>query len=67
VAHVGRALEARVVLGPVVAEAHVDVNEGGRVAREPAWLEGERAARCGPEGAVCRCWYAAAWLGLVVR
>lgn len=31
------------------------------MALEPAWLEGDGAACCGPVGAVCCCWVAAAW------
>lgn len=61
VAHVGRAVEAGSELGPFVAEAHVDVDEGRRVALEPAWLEGDGAACCRPEGAVCCRGHAAAW------
>lgn len=51
------------VVGPVGAEAHVDVEEGRGVALEPARLEGEGAARRGPVGAVCRRRVAAACVG----
>ena len=42
------------------AVAHVDVEEGGRVSGEPAWLDGDGAAFDGPERAVCRGGHAAA-------
>lgn len=48
------------IVRAVGAEAHVDVEEGGGVALEPARLEGEGAARRGPVGAVCCRWVAAA-------
>lgn len=38
----------RAVVGPVGAEAQVDVQQRLRVALEPAGLEGDRAARRGP-------------------
>lgn len=48
------------IVGTVGAEAHVNVEEGGGVALEPARLEGDGAACCGPVCAVCCCWVAAA-------
>lgn len=48
-------------VGPVGAEAHVDIQESRGVALEPARLEGDGAACRGPVGAVCCCWVAAAW------
>lgn len=61
-AHVGGT-----VVGAFSAETHVDVDEGSRVALEPAWLEGDRAACYGPEGAVRCQGDAAAWRGVLVR
>lgn len=55
---VGHVLGA--VIGAVGAEAQVDVDDGEGVASEPAGLEGERAARCGPVCAVFGGSYAAA-------
>lgn len=61
--HHGEAHVPGAVVWPVGAEAHVDVEEGRGVALEPAWLEGECAARRGPVCAVCCCWVATAWEG----
>ena len=48
------------IVGAIGTKAHVDVEEGRGVALEPAGLEGDRAACCGPVCAVCCCWVAAA-------
>lgn len=50
------------VVRPVGAEAEVDVDDGRGMASEPAWLEGEGAARGGPVCAVLGGSYAAAWV-----
>lgn len=59
--HHGEAHVPGPIVGPVGAEAHVDVEEGRGVALEPARLEGEGAACRGPVCAVCCCWVATAW------
>lgn len=51
-------------VGPVGAVAQVHVDEGRRVALEPAGLESDGAARYGPEGPVGDSFEAAAWRGV---
>lgn len=46
-----------------LAEAHIDVEEGGGVTLEPAGLDGEGAASDGPFGAVVGHGHTAAWGG----
>lgn len=58
--HHGEAHVLGTAAGAVGAEAHVDVEEGRGVALEPAWLEGDGAACCGPVSPVCCCWVATA-------
>lgn len=50
-------------VGWLRAEAHVDVDEGGGVAGEPAGLDSDGAAVYGPFGAVGGGGHAAAWEG----
>lgn len=49
------------VVKGLVAETHVDVEEGEGVAGEPARLDGDGAAFEGPFCAVGGCGHAAAW------
>jgi hypothetical protein len=58
----GKTHVPRPAVGPVGAEAHVDVKEGRGVALEPARLEGDGAACCGPVCAVRCCWVATAYV-----